>query len=1567
MPKVFGTGVYEFRHPRAAEYPLPADAAPATTAAPDKVPASTGGASITLLDIQRDRLTRVAAEHWGTPAAASAFDADLVREIYATELRVEGRGRKTVPLHRVMILEVSQYLENYLWPHFDPADASFEHVMSIILMVNEKFRENVAAWTCFHDRKDAFKGFLWRVLKLKEEERTLNMAEKTNYLLFMINAFQSLEDELVRETILQLVSLKLWNTLSFGRLQMELCLNPELIKKWTKIKRREAKEAKKADQPTNPSEMLENKFLRNLIEEFLEILDSKVILSSQDGGEESVLNESPSGQVDDSCVLYCERFMEFLIDMLSQLPTRRFLRPLVADVAVVAKCHLSALYTHEKGRLFAQLVDLLQFYEGFEINDHSGTQLGDDDVLQAHYSRFQAFQLLAFKKVPKLRDFALSSIGSLHKRADLTKKLLVLSDVELQDLVCNKLKLISEKDPCSGRRDFLIEVLVAFFEKRQSQKDAVNALPLYPNEQIMWDESLVPSINYSGEGCLALPKLNLQFLTLHDYLLRNFNLFRLESTYEIREDIQEAVPHLHSYINNEGETAFRGWSRMAVPIKEFKITEVKQPNIGEVKPSAVTADVTFSISSYRHQIKSEWDALKEHDVLFLLSIRPSFEPLSPEEAAKSTVPERLGLQYVRGCEVIEIRDEEGTLMNDFTGRIKREEWKPPKGDIRTVRIALDTAQYHIDVTETAEKGAENMYGTFNILMRRKPKENNFKAILESIRDLMNETCVVPEWLHNIFLGYGNPSAAQWMNMPDLLEVIDFKDTFLDANHVQQSFPDYQVTFINSDGTENLHPSPPFKIRLSKKMRESSHALPGNVNSSLAVKNNNNVADGESQKEKLIVETYIPADPGPYPQDKPKQNSVRFTPTQVGAIISGVQPGLTMVVGPPGTGKTDTAVQILNVLYHNCPSQRTLIITHSNQALNDLFEKIMQRDVPARYLLRLGQGEQELATDLDFSRQGRVNAMLVRRLELLGEVSKLARSLRLPEDVGYTCETAAYFWLLHVYARWEQFLAACAQNQDKPSFVKDRFPFSEFFSDTPQPIFTGESFEKDMHAAKGCFKHLSTIFQELEECRAFELLKSTVERANYLMTKQAKIVAMTCTHAALKRRDFLQLGFKFDNLLMEESAQILEIETFIPMLLQRQEDGYARLKRCILIGDHHQLPPVVKNMAFQKYSHMDQSLFTRFVRLGVPYIELNAQGRARPSIAKLYNWRYRELGDLPYVREQAIFHKANAGFSFEYQLVDVPDYKGKGESAPSPWFYQNEGEAEYIVDVYIYMRLIGYPANKISILTTYNGQKLLIRDVINKRCKPHNIEPPNKVTTVDKFQGQQNDFILLSLVRTRFVGHLRDVRRLIVAMSRARLGLYVFCRRSLFEQCYELQPTFQLLLQRPDKLALNLEECTPFTERPLGETGNIHYVTGIEDIGHLVKFRLEHLRQMQYMQYYAPPANELPPAVPENIAVIPSENGSVPNQPNEHMAVEENGGASDTTVGNKMEEDAVEPKDETMQEGDKTSEGNGDGDVAAKDKDDEHADANDKMEEGDAASKDQIEEETSEPKDKMDEE
>jgi intron-binding protein aquarius len=76
-----------------------------------------------------------------------AYSPDLVVSIYQEELG--GAGEAHPVLKRVMLLEVSQYLELYLWPHFDAATANYEHIMSIMLMVNEKFRNGVPAWSCF--------------------------------------------------------------------------------------------------------------------------------------------------------------------------------------------------------------------------------------------------------------------------------------------------------------------------------------------------------------------------------------------------------------------------------------------------------------------------------------------------------------------------------------------------------------------------------------------------------------------------------------------------------------------------------------------------------------------------------------------------------------------------------------------------------------------------------------------------------------------------------------------------------------------------------------------------------------------------------------------------------------------------------------------------------------------------------------------------------------------------------------------------------------------------------------------------------------------------------------------------------------------------------------------------------------------------------------------------------------------------------------------------------------------------------------------------------------------------
>ncbi len=107
------------------------------------------------------------------------------------------------------------------------------------------------------------------------------------------------------------------------------------------------------------------------------------------------------------------------------------------------------------------------------------------------------------------------------------------------------------------------------------------------------------------------------------------------------------------------------------------------------------------------------------------------------------------------------------------------------------------------------------------------------------------------------------------------------------------------------------------------------------------------------------------------------------------------------------------------------------------------------------------------------------------------------------------------------------------------------------------------------------------------------------------------------------------------------------------------------------------------------------------------------------------------------------------------MINVPDYQGVGmsqekkkknsftllihtfvlgEFCPRPHFFQNLGEAEYVVALYQFLRSIGHPASSISILTTYKGQKNLIRDILARRCAPlAQYGLPGKLSTVDKYQ------------------------------------------------------------------------------------------------------------------------------------------------------------------------------------------------------------------------------------------
>lgn len=114
MPKVYGTATYYFRrHHRFAEYPVEPGQVPEVETLPEKQLRGNLSSSITLLDIPRDRLTKIAATNWlktaGVDASAPKFDPETVKEIYETRFWFSEAGRRSL-LQSVMILEVSQCL-----------------------------------------------------------------------------------------------------------------------------------------------------------------------------------------------------------------------------------------------------------------------------------------------------------------------------------------------------------------------------------------------------------------------------------------------------------------------------------------------------------------------------------------------------------------------------------------------------------------------------------------------------------------------------------------------------------------------------------------------------------------------------------------------------------------------------------------------------------------------------------------------------------------------------------------------------------------------------------------------------------------------------------------------------------------------------------------------------------------------------------------------------------------------------------------------------------------------------------------------------------------------------------------------------------------------------------------------------------------------------------------------------------------------------------------------------------------------------------------------------------------
>ncbi|KAL9604198.1 MAG: hypothetical protein Q9179_001945, partial [Wetmoreana sp. 5 TL-2023] len=1360
--------------------------------------------------------TKLARQHWPGGRKSKKVKPEVIKNEIWDVLENEG-----FQFRSLLILETLQLLESYLWPGYSDS-ATNHHVLLIALILTVKNRESLPVWDTFSDDGERFSSFFRRVLSMSIDN-SLAIPVRTQILSFLICAFQSLDNGLVRKECAPLVSISLWQNLSSeASRQRKLEQHPQLKKAW----RAAAKRYDAANEETQAKLRFDRAWLYTLLLDFLSRL--------QESGTGMLIPDTESAEA----LVYCERFLEFLTDLESQLPTRRYVNTLIKDLNLLALVRLSPIFNGDENGLFRDLSVLFRHFVNFPIDDHTGvqhTQTRSSEEHSASLARLQKTSLKYFKE--KLTILALSNYAAIDKREELEAHLDPLSDEELASLA-GLLGFRTKYPPASKvevGRELLLEVLLSAHERRRTFREVMMDLSLLPTEAALYEPALLRNEQYDGSRSLAIPKLNLQYLSVADFLWRAFVLYRCESFFEIRKDMEETVKRLQPQeAQPPNSVRFGGFSRMAIPVSKPAIIEVAPPKVGQDKPAFVRAEIGLDVSRLADSVRQEWESLRQDDVVYLLAVDPTdiTGHLTNGHALHANSRD-FGFRILRAAEVERVLDEDGRVLRDtLDGEVNGYKRRPR---LRRLLVKLDSTTYRFDNARKG-KGEPDVYESINLIVRRKGRENNFKKILETIKSLTLSDIPVPEWLQEVFLGYGDPTGANYTKLSNRLNELDFRDTFLDWEHLVESLPGRVVQQVASDESSIR---PPYRLHDIASM---------NCEAVRPSKKRRRDDDGVSQptQKSIKVSTYQPLNNGPYPTDAPKTNRVRFTPAQVEAIMSGTQPGLTVIVGPPGTGKTDVATQIISNLYHDFPSQRTLLIAHSNQALNQLFQKITNLDIDERHLLRLGHGEEDLETDVSYSKHGRVESFLDNRGHYLAEVDRLAADLEALGAHGNSCETAGYFNSVYVIPAWTKFWDNAKSVNASASDIIASFPFHQYFSNAPQPLFPQDaSKEQVLDTARGCQRHIERIFTELEDIRPFEILRTSRDKANYLLIKEARIIAMTSTHAAIRRQEIADLGFHYDNVIMEEAAQITEIENFIPLALRNPKGGQLPLQRVVLCGDHLQNSPVVQNLAFRQFANLEQSLFLRFVRLGVPTITLDHQGRARPSIAELYKWRYPTLKNLPNVLTGSEYLRANAGFRYEYQFVDVSDYKGTGESQPTPHYFQNLGEAEYAVAIYQFMRLLGYPASKISILTTYAGQRALIRDVLGHRCAKNRLFGlPRIVTTVDKYQGEQNDYIILSLVRTTRVGYLRDIRRLTVALSRARLGLYILGRRAVFETCYELREAFAKLFQRPNQLLLTTGEMFS-TARLLEDEVEATEMAGVEHLGQYVyemtKAKIESLK------------------------------------------------------------------------------------------------------------------------------
>lgn len=295
------------------------------------------------------------------------------------------------------------------------------------------------------------------------------------------------------------------------------------------------------------------------------------------------------------------------------------------------------------------------------------------------------------------------------------------------------------------------------------------------------------------------------------------------------------------------------------------------------------------------------------------------------------------------------------------------------------------------------------------------------------------------------------------------------------------------------------------------------------------------------------------------------------------------------------------------------------------------------------------------------------------------------------------------------------------------------------------------------------KHADSWHQKMDrlKSRATELEL----RIRSSLFGEARVIASTLTGAANRVLE----GEKYSTLFIDEAAQALEAACWIAI---------RKAGRVILAGDHCQLPPTVKSIMALK-GGLGKTLMERIVENKPETVTLlKMQYRMNEQIMKFSSeWFYHGMVE----SAPTVSHRGILDYDTPMMWIDTAECDGKEEFVGENFGRINRAEAELTLQtLQQYLEKIGKQrileeSIDVGIISPYRAQVQLLRKELRKREFFRPYRHLLTVNTVDGFQGQERDIILISLVRSNDggdIGFLRDLRRMNVAITRARMKLII---------------------------------------------------------------------------------------------------------------------------------------------------------------------------------------------------